>query len=384
MTIVTYNPVLIHGRTVWDTGELPKDEFIDRLRIVRQMLAENDVEGAIILAGSESYGNLSYLTGGRPGGVIMSVLLVHKSSPTVLLSGLGGARGEDHVRAINYIEDVRYYPSLGDGAVDVLSGWGVASGRVGLVGAETDVSASGGTRIKNALEKAGLTVVSLDAAFAELRQQKRPREVMELERSAAVLGQARDAALAEFVNSSNPYRAALQAELAARVSGARDVRTLTNLDGSTELRPITEAHGSTTAHHLVMHLAVERNSYWTETTFSYPREASGGDARARAAVRAMRDALAAGVTLGDIAAKGLAQLESSDTELALEVGLGQGIGLGVERQLAIVPKSKVRLKGGEAISLRTVVQEGGNWYADSGMFLVEPTGARRIETPWKP
>jgi hypothetical protein len=199
-----------------------------------------------------------------------------------------------------------------------------------------------------------------------------------------VLNEARDAALAEFISSSSPYKAALEAELVARVAGASDVRTLTNLAGSTELRPITEAHGAVTAHQFVLHLAVERGGYWTESTMSYPRPQTGAGAAAHAAVTAMREALKVGESLGTIADKGLGALQPGDRHLALEIGLGQGLGLGPEPELAIVPGSQVRLRGGEVLSLRCIVEADGIWSADSDIVHVTSSGTRRIGSPWWP
>lgn len=377
MAIATFHPVLIHGRSAWDLGELPRDEYEERRRLVRQVLAGHDLSACVVLGSTPAYANLAYVTGSRPG-FMSSVMLVHRDHDTVLFAGLGGGRDLYHVRAINFIDDVRYYASPGEGVRAVLAQWGTTGSRLGIVGAARDVPFQAVERVRQGLE--GFELVALDEAFFALRRAKRPRERALLERSSEIVAKARDAAVAAFVATGTPYQAAIAAERAARVLGARDVRTLANLGAGPELQPITGTSGPV-AERLVLHVGLERAGYWAETTVSFPRAGEG--APAARAVAAMREAVRPGARLSHVADQALACLEGpSARTLALEVGLGQGIGLGPEEELAVTPSSAAVLEGGEFLSLRCVVPGEGGWSADATLVEVVGDGTRTLLPSW--
>ena len=378
MTIATFHPVLVHGRSAWDLGELPRDEYEERRRRVRQVLAARELSACIVLGSTPSYANLAFLTGVRPG-FMSSVMLLHVDHDPVLFAGLGGGRDLYHVRAVNYVDDVRHYASPADGARAVLAEWGVSDGSLGIVGARSDVPHATAVRLEAGLD--GFELVPLDAAFFQLRRRKRSREVALLERSAQVVEQARDAAVAEFLASGRPHRAALVAERTARLLGARDVRILANLGDGPELRPISETSGPS-AGHLVLHVGLERSGYWAESTVSFPRRADA--APAAAAVAAMRAVVRPGALLSEVAEAALSQLDGSAARtLTLEIGLGQGLGLGVEEELAITPTSSAVLEGGEVLSLRCVTTgTEQEWVADGSVVEVTGDGPRTLVPSW--
>jgi Xaa-Pro aminopeptidase len=373
MAIATFHPVLIHGRNAWDLAELPRDEYEERLRKARALLAERGLVACVVLGSTTSYANLAYLSGVRPG-FMSSVMLVHLEHDTVVFAGLGGGRDLYHVRATNFVDDVRYYPSPGEGVVAVLGEWGLGAGPIGIVGAHGDVPFAMAARIDKAL--ASYELVRLDDAFFQLRRAKRPRERALLQRSAELVAKATDAAIAEFIATKTPYKAAIAAERAARLGGARDVRTLANLGEGPELRPITGTSGPL-ARRLVLHVGLERAGYWAEATLSFPRQSAG--AEVAQAIAAMRAAIRPKAALSAVAEAGLACLKhTSARALAQDVGLGQGIGLGTEEQLALTPSSKAVLEGGEVLSLRCVSEDEGGWNADSSLVEVTKDGARSL------
>ncbi len=378
MAIATFHPVLIHGRSAWDLGELPRDEYEERHRRVREVFEEHDVSACVVLGSTSTYANIAYLTGVRPG-FMSSVMLVHLYHDTVLFAGLGGGRDLYHVRAVNFVDDVRYYASSAEGVRAVLAEWEATGGRLGVVGIRSAASFEVSARLQAGLD--GFELVALDEAFFQLRRHKRPREIALLERSASIIEKARDAAVAEFDASGVPYRAALVAERTARTLGARDVRTLANVGDGPQLRPITGSSGSI-AQHLVLHVGLERAGYWAETTVSYPRPTTA--APAVAAVAAMQAALRPGTSLGEVSEAALSQLDDSAVRsLVLEIGLGQGLGLGVEEELAIVPRSSARLEGGEVLSLRCVTgSTTAGWCADASTLEVTADGSRAILASW--
>jgi Xaa-Pro aminopeptidase len=373
MSIDSLVPVLVHGRAVLDIEYLPVDEFEERLTAVRAVMAGAGVQAAVIAGSSGRYANISYLTGYRAT-IRHSVLLVHASRPAVLFAGLGGSRGFDQIRAISSVEDVRYYGDQGAGARAVLTEWGVDAGPVGVAGFGTDVPYDVAAEIKAGLD--GFEPRPLDAELFALRRRKNPRELALLARSAGIAARARQAAATEFIRSASPYKAAIAAEMSARVEGVGEFRVLANLAEDGALRPLGAAEGSL-SRHLSMHIGLEVSGYWAETTFGFPQRGDGPAALARQAVDAMTALARPGARLTQLAEAAAKVLGDEERiRFARSIGLGQGLGLGVEDELAVSAGATAALAGGEVLSLRTVTAEGAQWFPASATVLVSEQGGR--------
>lgn len=375
MSIDTLVPVLVHGRAVWDLAYLPVDEFEERLKAFRTVMADSGVEAAVIAASSGRYANISYLTGYRAT-IRHGVLLVHRTLPSVLFAGLGGSRGFDQIRAISSIEDVRHYANQGEGARAVLAEWGLTEGPIGIAGFDSDVPAGVADEITAGLD--GFESRRLDEELYALRRRKNPREIALLARSAGIAARARQAAAAEFIRSASPCKAAIAAELSARVEGVCEFRVLANLAEDGALRPLGASEGSL-ARHLTMHIGLETSGYWAETTFGFPQRADGPAALARRAVDAMAALARPGARLAQLAEAAAKVLgDEEQIRLAASVGFGQGLGLGVEDELAVTADSPAGLSGGEVLSLRTVTAEGQQWFPAAATVIVTEHGGRPL------
>jgi len=375
MSIDSLVPVLVHGRAVWDLDYLPVDEFEERLKEVRALMADNGVPAAVVACSSGRYANVSYLTGHRAT-IRHSVLLVHSDRSSVLFAGLGGSRGFDQIRAISWIEDVRHYGDQGAGAREVLTEWGVDGGPLGVAGFDTDVPYDVAGEIKAGLS--GFELRPLDADLFALRRRKNPRELALLARSAGIAARARQAAATEFIRSASPYKAAIAAELSARVEGVCEFRVLANLAEDGALRPLGAAEGSL-SRHLTMHIGLEASGYWAETTFGFPQRGDGPAALAQQAVDAMAALARPGARLAQLAEAAAKVLGDEErVRFAASLGLGQGLGLGVEDELAVTADSTAVLSGGEVLSLRTVTAEGTQWFPAAATVLVTEQGGRPL------
>lgn len=375
MGINSLAPVLVHGRAVWDLAYLPVDEFEERLRAFRAVLADSGVEAAVIAASSGRYANISYFTGYRAT-IRHGVLLVHRRFPAVLFAGLGGSRGFDHIRAISWIEDVRHYADQGEGARTVLAEWGLTEGPIGVAGFDGDVPVGVADEITAGLE--GFELRRLDGELFALRRRKDARQISLLARSAGIAARARQAAVAEFIRSASPYKAAISAELTARVEGVCEFRVLANLSEDGALRPLGASEGSL-AQHLTMHIGLETSGYWAETTFGFPQREDDSAALARRAVDAMAALARPGTQLAQLAEVAANVLGDEERiGLATSVGFGQGIGLGVEDELAVTADSSAGLSGGEVLSLRTVTAEGRQWFPAATTVIVTEHGGRPL------
>jgi len=375
MSIDSLVPVLVHGRAVWDLEYLPVDEFEERLKAVRSVMADNGVPAAVIACSSGRYANVSYLTGYRAT-IRHSVLLVHASRSSVLFAGLGGSRGFDQIRAISWIGDVRHYGDQGEGARAVLTEWGLTGGPIGVAGFKSDVPIGVVSEIMGGLD--GFEPRHLDEELFRLRRRKNPRELALLARSSGIVARARQAAATEFIRSASPYKAAIAAELSARVAGVCEFRVLANLVEDGALRALGATEGSL-ARHLTMHIGLEASGYWAETTFGFPDSDEGPAALAQQSVDTMAALARPGVRLAQLA-EAAAKVLGDDERIrfATSLGLGQGLGLGVEDELEVTTGSTATLLGGEVLSLRTVIAEGTQWFPAAGTVLVTEQGGRPL------
>lgn len=375
MSIDTLVPVLVHGRSVWDVAYLPPDEFEERLRAVRGVMADAGVDAAILASSSGRYANIYYLTGHRAT-IRHSVLLVHRTEPHVLFAGLGGTRGFDRIREGSWVQDVRHYADQGAGARAVLNEWGLTGGPVGVAGLHTDVPAGVAAGIRAGLD--GFEIRAIDSELFSLRRQKNARERALLARSAGIVARARQAAVTEFIRSTSPYKSAIAAELSARVEGVGDFRVLANLAPDGALRPLGADEGSL-ARHLTMHIGLEVSGYWAETTFTFPQRNDGAAAVAQRAVDAMAAQARPGARLAELADAAAGVISQPEQlRLASSVGFGQGLGLGVEDELAIIRDATIMLTGGEVLSLRAVTAEGDAWQAAAATVVATPHGGQPL------
>lgn len=384
----TMRPVLRRGRSVLDRDLLTRDEIDQRLGSFRALLEAEGLEAAVVVGTVEAYAPLTYLTAYAPMHQ-WATAIVHRSEPTVLLAGLGGARNLPYVSTLTWASDLRYYPSVGEGATAVLGEWGVTGG-VGLVGA-SELPVGPSRALHRDLE--GQRTVALDEAFARLRRAKRPRELAALRRAAALRDQALAAGRQAAAEAgATPSSVGFAVERAARLGGARDVRVLVHEPATgTWETPRAGAGGPAggpAATPCTVFLGVERCGYWAEALACLgPQDhASAGDsarAAAEAVVAAMAGAARPGVALSSVAEAGLVALDGADgideaaRQAARALGLGAAVGLGRERPVAVA--SGAPIETGEVLALRCGIPVGDGVAAFSRDLVVGHGGVRPLQ-----
>jgi len=361
----TMRPVLRHGRSVWDQGELPLDEFQERAGLLDAVLRREDAGGAVIVGGGDHYANLTYLTNFVPGHRWATLVHCPGQDP-IMLYGLGGGRDLPYVRSVCRVADVRYAPSLGEGIASLLAERGVLAGTVGVAGLENCWPVAVHRDAVAALGRYRL--VALDGPLADLRRVKRPRELRLMRHARHIVERARLAAIDAFTRGASNAACVVAAERAARLAGAHDVRSLANLADPTELRPFARVDDRRHAR-LVCYLAAEVAGYWADSGFTHPSAAAPGVADLRAAVDAMREAAVPGARVSDLAARSGARGSADPSGL----GLGGGLGLGLAEDPRVDHASEQVLREGEVLSLRCG-RLGRGCALESEMIVVRPGG----------
>lgn len=370
--MITMENVLKRGRTVWDRQLLPEDEYAERVRALRERMAQERIDALVSIGHSNRPGNFTYLSGHVPPLRWMGVVLGREAGP-VLVSG-GGSREVPFVRSQTWIEDIRTSRSLFTGPAEVVaSAVGEivgAAARVGVAGIREDLTAADRRELLSALD--AYEVIEADALMMDVRAVKRPREIVALERSLSIAREAVDAARKAWRSGASNTTALLTAEHTARMRGSRDVRVLGNVYGA-ELAPVEELSDDRPGH-LVTYCAVEHLGYWGEacgTTMTAP------DATSRA-VGAMVKAARPGVTAGELAGVAQEQLPVGEADLALAHGFGNAVGLDLAEPPIIRPGCPELLTVGTVLALRAVTVHSGKLSCASETIRLDADGATAL------
>src|SRR4030067_864547 len=97
------NPVILHGRSVWDQAYFPPDERDERLKLIRAEMTRNGLQCLVVFGHCADYGDLCYLTQYIPM-VGWGMVVVPADGDLVLAAGLGGARDLPTARGRTWIE----------------------------------------------------------------------------------------------------------------------------------------------------------------------------------------------------------------------------------------------------------------------------------------
>jgi Xaa-Pro aminopeptidase len=370
--MISMEPVLKRGYASWDRDVLPDDEYGARVEAVRTALRDEGLAALVVVNYSllgvmVDYADIAYLSGLQSGGL----LLVPRDGAPVHV-GFGGGRELHFQRTLTWLENVI---SGGGKAFDVLreqlQARGIERGALGVAGAAT-LPADVASRFAAALRSFELK--TFDAQLRALRAVKRPRELLVMRLTRAIVGDALTAGLAAFAAGRDNSAAMLEAERVARARKARDVRVLASMGGA-ELRPW---EGRIAGRHAALRLwvAAQYQGYWAEAGAASPAPA---DDVAKLAVASMQKAARAGATTGDVAAAAAAVLPPPAFDSALEYGLGAAIGLSHDEGQAIRPGGTERLPAGVVLALRAHVASGAEPSLASTIVRVEPTGAVELE-----
>jgi Xaa-Pro aminopeptidase len=312
------------------------------------------------------YADMAYLTGLQSGGV----LLVAAEGDPVFVS-FGGGRELAFMRTQTWIGEI--VPG-GREAFNVLReqlhARKIDGGMLGTVGVDA-LAPNPRARLDGAL--AGYELRSFDATLQRLRGVKRPRELLAVRVTRAIVEDAVEAALAEFAAGGDNTAALIEAERTARARKARDVRVLASMGGD-ELRPF---EGRLDGRHAPLRIwvAAQYQGYWAEAAATWPAPAHN---RAEGAVRAMQVAAVAGAAACDVAAAALAVLPREAARTALAYGLGGTIGLALAEGTVLAPDSVDRLADGALLALRCVVN-GTEPAVASRLVRVAAGGTRVVE-----
>jgi Xaa-Pro aminopeptidase len=338
--MLSMEPSIKRGLTFWDRALMPRDEFFERIVLVRREMRRMEL-GALIVSGNMyEDADLLYLTGGNVDGTLV---LTADDDPVIFT--VSGSRESFFLRDLTWINDVSYQGALiGPAVRNALHARNVTSGRIGTVGLQV----LAGFPYQDLMQGlAGYDVQDFTANMQALRRRLRPREVMASQIALGITEKAACAADQAFAAGASNAAAAVEAERVARLEGAWDVRVLGNFY-TDDLRPY-ERWSEDRRGQLLLWVATRYQGYWADRVVA---SAGGPDSEATRAVAAMTSAARAGVAASSVAEAGLSQLSAESRRSTLAYGLGQEIGIALNGTLEVSLRTEDLLTDGTLLSLR--------------------------------
>ena len=332
------HPVLVLGSYRWDQEWLPLDEFEERLRAMRAVMAARDWTGLIVHGNSEESALLTYLTNFYPRLRWTLALVPAKGDIRLLVAG--ATRDLPAAAMLTWVKDVGWYGN----ADKVLPEW------IASLGPKPRVALAGIGSMRPAVYDkvtAHCQPEEADAALLPLLRKKRPRERQMLRQSAKILSDTA-AALAKD--------GLIAAERCARAGQAQDVRVLFSLDGGKTLKPF-ETPTDLTNPLSAAYVAVRYLGYWSEA-FVTLGAGTPEKTAANAALGAMLDAAKPGATGRDLARAAASHLGRHAPHPMLGTSVGHGIGLSLDEEPSLRADSDAALEEGGVYALHVGITGG--------------------------
>jgi hypothetical protein len=269
----TIQPVVIHGSSTWDKEILPLDEFTERLKNIQKIIQEKGLRGLIIYGDVRSYAKVCYFSNYIPKHSY-AVLLIPDVGEPRLLAKLAGIRDIPYVQTLTWIENIKAVKSLSEEISDFINQNGKPDDRknshsmVGICGTNI-MPNSLYSEIKSACQRESL--IDMEDVCDNLLRLKRPREIVVMREAAKILQHSVEALKEIHRREGSVLTAVIEAERAARINGAQDVRVLFSLDSGKTLQPL-EYISEVRNDPMIAYIAISYLGYWVEGMVTLSRK----------------------------------------------------------------------------------------------------------------
>jgi Xaa-Pro aminopeptidase len=382
----TMQPALKNGRNVWNSINMPKEEFEARIQQVRAGMAARGLDLLLVYTtGLTEYGDTAYLTNfiiRLPRGTLVAI----PQKGEVVTFFEGASRGLPSLKLTLANGELQAVGDMAKESAKYLKEKKLVPGTVGLAGLKRMPYQQYRALMA---ELDGCTVQDVDDLLAGFRMIKSVRESDQIRRAARIVGQ-----LIVFLKETTFEKAnerVIEAALyrEARFEGAEEFRMLIARPGQTDssFRPADSAPVAE-GEKIVFYLAVEFERYWAEAIRTFvSRGASFVEEEGEGPLAYLRQLCAAmkpGVTISSFCRDASALMGQKGIEALDPCGLGNGIGLGLEEAPLLKEQSPGELNEGMVLSLRVASADSGKLCSmvgntvlvgrEGGLILtVEPT-----------
>ena len=363
-------PITRRGYAVWDRGIFPIDEFTERYAHVRSRMAAEGLGAIIVFGNMFDDADLAYLAGGHLDG---AVIVSAQDEPRFISAG--GSRELYFHKTLTWIErvDIAGPAGLAAALAKALQELSALDGPIGIVGRQS-LSPKVNAQMSEALSQ--WSVHDADHLLADIRACARERETLAVRVALAIATSAVEAGETAFAAGASNAEALVEAERAARLRRAWDVRLLSNIDRP-DLRPY-EGASATRLSPFVLWVGVRYQGYWAETVNAH----ADPDGFANRALSAMESAIGTGAAAGQVA-EAATKVLGDASAYALSYGLGSAIGQTPAEGPVLRPGNRETLRAGQLLTLRVAARRGDTLAMAARTVRVQDGGCERLE-PFKP
>jgi len=376
--------VLKRGCSTWDSKLVPQAEFQARVDLVRQEMAQRDLDALVIYGDNYSFADLCYLTNYFPK-VRGGIAVVPRDGAISLLLNIG-SRDVPFAKTLTWVEDVRASNQVGGDGAKLLKEKGFEKARLGLVDSGQGFPLPQLEELKSALPQ--VSWKNLPSLFQPIRLRKTARELAAMGAAGGLLKEICEQARAFIKPGRKEYEIVADIDRLARDKGAEDIRILA---GEKRLNPPSFKQAASIGSHWAVYFAVQHERYWAEAGRTYfltnDTKVQSAYGRAQEIVAAMAQQLKPHGTVAaidDTARKELGEFYAT----ASVYGLANGIGLN-QWEAPFLSESDAREVGAASVrattlnedmtlALRVAIETEGKIVLFGDSFQVTASGARSL------
>ncbi|HEY2527672.1 MAG TPA: M24 family metallopeptidase [Xanthobacteraceae bacterium] len=346
----TMHPVLMTGVNEWNEDWLPRDEYDERLRALRQIMAEKGWDGLVIHGDCDRCPMVTYLTNYYPISRWSILFVGPEGEPKLLIAG-----GTRDIPAAVDQSNLREMFSYGN-ADKLLPEWitgvrGRSRARIGSYGFATMRPPVHQT-ILAVLEAIAEPEQADDLLDEQLLQRKRPREVRMITMASEIVHRALDSLAVAFRSGAAATEAAIAAERTARLAGVQDVRILVSFDAGRTLQPFIRMK-PTRQNPQVAYVAARYCGYWSEAMATLSPKPYPPIQAAVSELDSMIKELKPGMSGAQLSAVAEGVSAAASRHPLVRDRIGYGIGLSLEETPILRSDSTPIIREGGVYALHT-------------------------------
>jgi Xaa-Pro aminopeptidase len=373
LTMRTMHPVLMTGVNEWNEDWLPRDEYFDRLRTLRQLIAAKGWDGVIIHGDCDRCPIVTYLTNYYPISRWCLVFVGLEGEPRLLVAG--GTRDIPAAVDQSNLGEIFSYGNADKLLPEWIAGLrGRERARLGSYGFATMRPPVYQT-VASVLGPIADLEQADDLLDVELLQRKRPREVQMIKMSSEIVRRALDSLATAFRSGASASEAAIAAERTARLAGVQDVRLMVSFDNGRTLQPFFHMKPAR-QDPLVVYLAGRSSGYWSEAMTTLSSKPYAPAQAAEAELDAMIGKLKPGMSGADVSALADAAGTFASRHPIVKDRVGYGIGLPLEEMSILRGDTKPVIQEGGVYALHAGIDGKDGAALTSAVVHVADDGAR--------
>ncbi|MDI7258654.1 MAG: M24 family metallopeptidase [Thermodesulfobacteriota bacterium] len=351
----TMQPNLKSGRNTWDRINMPVEEFLARVKKIRQRMGERGIDVLLLYGNAyNEYGNYCYLSNyviRLPQGAM--VVVPKTGELSVIFEG--ALRGVPSVKKTTWIDDIRATGDVSKECVKYLQEKNLIPSVIGVAGLKQLMPHHQYQFLLDSLPKC--KIVNAAPFIHELRMIKSPMEILQIRRASRVVVHTFD-----FITSTSfmdlreeALEAAARRE--ARLEGAEDFRMMIAkpFEERWAFKP-PEEKPLRSEDKVIIYLAVVFERYWAEAVRTFHlRDSSFVEIRpeeVKTLYETITEGMNAGKKVSQFYRETMAKIKKAKFDILPDYGLGQGIGLSPKELPMIAKEDRNILDQGMCLSLR--------------------------------